>query len=138
MKASWRIAIFLLWASTAAVPAKPQTNSQSQGNNATASPEWVELSSDMKKMHVAMASVESSGDGDADFVRLMIPHHIAAIDMARTQLLHGKDAQIRRLAQEIIADQQSEVDLMELWMNQHGSGSWKADEKLAVPANKEK
>ena len=80
---------------------------------------WSELIASMKKMHIAMASVERSGDGDVDFVRLMLPHHQAAIEMAKTQLLFGKDPQMRRLAQEIITDQQSEVELMQLWLKQH-------------------
>jgi uncharacterized protein (DUF305 family) len=74
----------------------------------------------MGKMHAAMASVDASGNSDADFVRLMIPHHQAAIDMAKTQLLYGTDQQMRRLAQEIITDQQSEIELMNLWLRQHG------------------
>jgi len=41
-------------------------------------------------MHAAMASVEDSGSVDVDFVRLMLPHHQAAIDMAKTHLLYGK------------------------------------------------
>jgi uncharacterized protein (DUF305 family) len=48
----------------------------------------------------------------------MLPHHQAAIDMAKTQLLYGQDAQMRRLAQEIITDQQSEIELMQLWLRQ--------------------
>ena len=63
----------------------------------------------MKTMDVAMGSVKRSGDSDVDFVKLMLPHHQAAIDMAKTQLLHGKDPQMRRLALEIITDQQSEL-----------------------------
>jgi len=39
--------------------------------------------------------------------------------MAEAELLNGDDAQMRRLAQEIIADQQSEVELMQLWLKQH-------------------
>ena len=73
---------------------------------------------DMKTMDVGMGSVEQSRDSDVDFVRLMLPHHQGAIDMAKTQLLHGKDPQMRRLAQEIIIDQQSEIVLMQLWLKQ--------------------
>jgi uncharacterized protein (DUF305 family) len=62
--------------------------------------------------------VGSSGDSDVDFVKLMLPHHQAAIDMAKTQLLYGKDPQMRRLAQEIITDQQSEIELMQRWLKQ--------------------
>jgi uncharacterized protein (DUF305 family) len=80
----------------------------------------------MDKMHAAMAAVEPSGNDDLDFVRLMLPHHRAAIEMAKTQLLYGKDPQMRRLAQEIITDQQSEIQLMQLWMKQHGPSSSQA------------
>jgi uncharacterized protein (DUF305 family) len=94
--------------------------SQDSGNNRrdTATQDWAELIAGMDKMHAAMGSVERSGDSDVDFVRLMLPHHQAAVDMAKTQLLHGKDPQMRRLAQEIITDQQSEIELMQLWLKQ--------------------
>jgi uncharacterized protein (DUF305 family) len=83
-------------------------------------PQWQELTHAMGKMHAAMASVSPSGDSDVDFVQLMLPHHQAAIDMAKSQLVNGKDPQMRRLAQEIITDQHSEIDLMQLWLKQHG------------------
>ncbi len=80
---------------------------------------WSELLSSMDKMHSDMALVKTSGDDDVDFVRLMLPHHQAAIEMAKTLLANGKDPQIRRLAQEIITDQQSEIELMQLWLKEH-------------------
>jgi len=73
----------------------------------------------METMHAAMMAEGPSGNDDVDFVKLMIPHHQAAIDMAKAQLLYGKDPQMRRLAQEIITDQQSEIELMQLWLKQH-------------------
>jgi uncharacterized protein (DUF305 family) len=81
---------------------------------------WSALTASMEKMHAAMGSIEQSGDSDVDFVKLMIPHHQAAIDMAKAELLYGNDPEIRRLAQEIIADQQSEIELMKLWQRRHG------------------
>jgi uncharacterized protein (DUF305 family) len=87
----------------------------------TATQDWAELMTGMHRMHAAMGSVKRSGDSDVDFVRLMLPHHQAAIDMAKTQLLHGKDPQMRRLAQEIITDQQSEIELMQLWLKQRSA-----------------
>jgi hypothetical protein len=84
----------------------------------TADPDWSELIASMDKMHMAMEAVKRSGNSDVDFVRLMLPHHQAAIDMAKTQLLYGKDAQMRRLAQEIITDQQLEIELMQRWLKQ--------------------
>jgi uncharacterized protein (DUF305 family) len=65
------------------------------------------------KMMAAM-HVEHSGDADADFVAAMIPHHQGAIDMAKAELLHGRNEQLRRLAQEIIVTQQQEIAAMRL------------------------
>ena len=49
----------------------------------------------------------------------MIPHHQGAIDMAKIELISGKDPQMRRLAQEIVTDQESEIQLMQFWRQQH-------------------
>ena len=97
--------------------------SQDSGNNRgdTATQNWAELITGMNRMHAAMGSVEPCGDSDVDFVRLMLPHHQAAIDMAKTQLLYGKDPQMRRLAHEIITDQQLEIELMQHWLKQRES-----------------
>jgi uncharacterized protein (DUF305 family) len=84
-------------------------------------PNWSELIASMDKMHMAMSAVAQSGNSDIDFVRLMLPHHQAALDMAKAQLLHGTDPQMRRLAQEIITDQQLEIELMQRWLKQHES-----------------
>jgi uncharacterized protein (DUF305 family) len=88
------------------------------GNQPGIDPNWSELIASMDKMHMAMGNVARSGDADADFVRLMLPHHQGAVDMAKAQLLHGTDPQIRRLAQEIITDQQLEIELMQRWLKQ--------------------
>lgn len=122
-----QIAILLILASAGATLAS-QENIQTQGDEVNAELAWAALKSSMGKMHSAMSSLESSGNSDADFVRLMLPHHQAAIDMAKTQLLYGKDPQMRRLAQEIITDQQSEIELMQLWLKQRGPESQKADQ----------
>jgi Domain of unknown function (DUF305) len=65
------------------------------------------------RMHVAM-EVPFSGDPDRDFARMMIPHHQGAIDMALVELRYGKDERLKRLAQEIIVDQQQEIAVMHL------------------------
>src|SRR5262245_34043004 len=86
------------------------------GHMATHDSNWAALMKNMETMHAAMAGVEPSGNNDADFASLMLPHHQAAVDMAKTELLYGNDPQMRRLAQEIITDQQSEIQLMQLWL----------------------
>jgi uncharacterized protein (DUF305 family) len=67
-------------------------------------------------MHNGMQTAPQTGDPDRDFVTMMIPHHQGAIDMAEVLLLYGKDEQLKRLAQAIIADQQNEMQLMQLWL----------------------
>jgi uncharacterized protein (DUF305 family) len=102
-----------------------QAETHAHGNQPPADPDWSQLIASMDKMHMAMKEVQRSGDSDVDFVRLMLPHHQAAIDMAKTQLLYGKDPQMRRLAQEIITDQQSEIELMQHWLKQRQPDSAK-------------
>jgi len=122
MKTRWRLTIILILFCVVAIPAHQAMHKHASGKSAT-DPAWAELQSSMKKMHAAMMSVAATGNSDADFVKLMIPHHQAAIDMAKTQLLYGKDPQMRRLAQEIITDQQSEIELMNLWLKQNSRES---------------
>jgi len=62
--------------------------------------------------------VKPTGDADQDFVAMMVPHHQGAIDMARAELRHGHNQQLRRIAQEIIVDQQQEIVAMRLALGQ--------------------
>jgi len=68
------------------------------------------------KMHKSMSGMQYTGNADVDFVRGMIPHHQAAIDMAKVVIMYGKDPEIRELAQEIVIAQESEIDQMEAWL----------------------
>ncbi|MBB4010559.1 DUF305 domain-containing protein [Allorhizobium taibaishanense] len=67
----------------------------------------------MDKMMADM-EVKPSGDVDRDFVAMMTPHHQGAIDMALAVLKYGKNEQLKRIAQEIIVDQQQEIAAMKL------------------------
>ena len=71
----------------------------------------------MMKMMAAM-DAKPSGDVDADFVAMMVPHHQGAIDMAQAELRFGHNEQLRRIAQEIIVDQLQEIGAMRLALGQ--------------------
>lgn len=71
------------------------------------------------KMHENMA-IDLTGDADVDFVQGMIPHHQGAIDMAKVVLEHGKDPEIRKLAEGVIAAQEGEIAFMKEWLEKHG------------------
>ena len=71
------------------------------------------MSGAMASMDGAMKSAPMTGDPDHDFAAMMIPHHQGAIDMAKAELLYGRDPVVRRLAQEIIVTQMSEITVMQ-------------------------
>lgn len=67
-------------------------------------------------MSERMSSVPLTGDPDRDFLAQMIPHHEGAIDMSKVLLKDGLRPEVRRLAQEIIAHQQGEIEMMKRWL----------------------
>lgn len=96
-------------------PASAQeANAPAQGSEA---PFLAENAAAMNRMMADM-DVKPTGDVDADFVAMMIPHHQGAIDMALAVLRYGRNQQIRRIAQEIIVEQQQEIIAMRLALGQ--------------------
>ncbi|OZI66366.1 DUF305 domain-containing protein [Bordetella genomosp. 11] len=94
---------------------------------AVAAPAWAAdgneaafLAENNAAMDRMMAGMETkpTGDIDQDFTAMMIPHHQGAIDMAQAELRYGKNEQLRRIAQEIIVEQQQEIAAMRLALGQ--------------------
>jgi uncharacterized protein (DUF305 family) len=62
---------------------------------------------DVAVSDMAQASLtRPSGDVDRDFVGMMAARDQATMELARAELLYGHNDQIRRLAQDIVAQQQ--------------------------------
>jgi uncharacterized protein (DUF305 family) len=116
------LAAGLLLAALAAFPAEAQQAQQQQpamsqtgGMTGMHGPAML---SAMERMQQGM-DAPMSGDPDVDFARMMIPHHQGAIDMARSELEHGKDEELRRMAQKIIDDQEREIAELNDWIARH-------------------
>jgi uncharacterized protein (DUF305 family) len=76
----------------------------------------------MDRMDAGMMAAKPTGDPDRDFAAMMIPHHQGAVDMAKIQLIYGRNPVLRRLAQAIIVEQQQEIELMQRFLDEQ-SGS---------------
>ena len=74
------------------------------------------MNASMTAMNGSMKAAAMNGNVDHDFAAMMIPHHEGAIEMAKAELSFGRDKTMRRLAQEILVDQKSEIDAMNLWL----------------------
>src|SRR5262245_12966815 len=109
-------AAFLAFAQGASQPG-PETCVSPATDLGAEAPFIVENDAAMKRM-ISDMTVAPTGDVDADFVAMMVPHHQGAIDMAVAVLRHGRNPQIRRLAQEIIVTQQQEIAAMRLAVGQ--------------------
>lgn len=82
-------------------------------------PSSTALNSIMTKMHQDMA-MTYTGNPDVDFVKGMIPHHQAAVDMAKTVLAFGKDPDVKKMAEDVIKAQEAEIAWMKDWLKKHG------------------
>ena len=75
---------------------------------------------------------------DQQFVSMMVPHHQGAIDMAMAELRYGHDERLRRIAQEIIIDQQQEIRVMHLVIGQRGDATKEPAPRDQTPILNEK
>ena len=74
------------------------------------------LMAGMPAMNAGMNQGMKASNIDVAFVCSMIPHHQGAIDMARAELLYGKDPANRERAQKIISAQEMEIREMLAWL----------------------
>ncbi|UOQ69964.1 DUF305 domain-containing protein [Hymenobacter cellulosilyticus] len=63
---------------------------------------------------------QASGNVDQDYANLMVPHHQSAVDMARAEVAHGRDAKLKQMAQQMIAAQEKEIQQFKDWQAKNG------------------
>jgi uncharacterized protein (DUF305 family) len=116
MKIKWTLVAGLVCAAAALAQ---MVMAMDKGASLSPSQFTQDMDASMKEMDHDMSAAPMDGNADHDFAAMMIPHHQGAVDMAKAELSHGRDPTMRRLAEEIIADQKSEIDLMNLWIKEH-------------------
>lgn len=73
-----------------------------------------------------------TGAPDKDFLQGMIAQHEAAIDLARIELLHGTNADVRKIAEQVVASHEAELQTLktQAW----GQAAQAVDPAAAAPA----
>lgn len=87
------------------------------GTDLASMPEHIQ--ENMAKMMITMPAMHEgmmNENADVAFACGMIAHHQGAIDMAEVLLEHGENPEMRKLAEDIIAAQVGEIELMTSWL----------------------
>lgn len=92
------------------------TSGVAEGRGSSSAPHISAFNDAVEKMHEPMMEGVRHENPDVAFVRGMIPHHQAAIDMALVVLKYGKDEKMRKLALDVIREQNREIAEMNEWL----------------------
>jgi Cu/Ag efflux protein CusF len=82
-------------------------------------------------MNDRFKDMKLADDPDKDFAALLIAHHEDLIFLARTQLEHGADEQLRQVAQKILDEQQKQISELKEWQVRNRQADYRA--KLDQP-----
>ena len=119
--AALTLALFqpVAWSQSPAQPASGAGMGMGMGNKSM-DMKGMDMKSMMKNNDDKMASMKMTGNADVDFAMMMRVHHQGAIDMAEAELRDGKDAQMRKLATNIIAAQKKEIAQLDKFLAKNG------------------
>jgi uncharacterized protein (DUF305 family) len=109
--------IFLLIARIAAA----QEHSMHMSHPVTPATKNVYLSM-MDTMMVNMSKASEGKSAEQKFLLQMVPHHLGAVAMSRYEITHGRNFEMIQLAKSILAEQQSELTTMKVWLSKPLSG----------------
>ena len=77
---------------------------------------------DFKQAHMKMMKdmhMDFSGNADVDFAKSMMKHHEGGIEMAKLQLKHGKDPEMRKKAEKLIKEQGQDNKDFQAWLKKN-------------------
>jgi len=79
--------------------------------------------------------IKLTGDPDRDFAAMVIAHHEDLIFLAKTQLEHGGDRQMRQHAQKILEEQQRQISELKEWQVRSRQADYKAQPDQPPPGS---
>jgi uncharacterized protein (DUF305 family) len=94
-----------------------------KNGDAAAGPKAREVIQAYEEINAAMhkdMDIELTGKPDVDFIAGMIPHHEGAVEMAKVLLRYGNDAELRKLAEDVVRNQSAEIIMMIGWLRRNG------------------
>ena len=80
--------------------------------------ETLGLTMEEMSMSMDMDALEAAKPFDRTFIDMMITHHQGAIRMARAEIEKGRDAQLRRIARDVVEAQAREIRTLNSWRKQ--------------------
>lgn len=99
---------------TASVPPNNNTSNPSDSNSGTGTFNEV-----MHKMMNDMQTMRMTEDPDNDFASMMKLHHQGAIDMSNVELSKGTNADLKKIAQNIIDAAQKDINELNSFLKSH-------------------
>lgn len=73
----------------------------------------------MNDMQTKMQDMNMTGDQDKDYVSMMMIHHEHGIDLAKDYMDKAKDANLKKMAQQMVDENQKQMDKMKDWQGNH-------------------
>ncbi|WP_435950208.1 CopM family metallochaperone [Psychrobacter sp. DM8] len=95
------------------------TNDLEVPNEIKTSARYQDYAKAMTGMHDEMLIGIGYNDPDTAFAKSMLGHHRGTIDMAKVELKYGQNPFMRKVAQEVMTAQQSEIDILRKWLASH-------------------
>jgi uncharacterized protein (DUF305 family) len=109
---------FLLAVATTAAIAAGSAAAQTSGNSAASGADQSkQMQQQMMSGMQQMQQMPMTGDVDKDFATMMRDHHKQGIEMAKMELAHGKSPEMKRMAQQIIKEQQKDNAEFDKWLS---------------------
>lgn len=93
------------------------------GQPAAMNMEMTGMSDSMKGMDMNGLNAASGNEFDLMFLDMMTPHHVGAVEMAKEALTKAEHTEIKTLARQIIAAQETEIAQMNKWKAAWGGGA---------------